>query len=232
MTRDPARPADEVSDEHFAWLVDTVFAPPVTATGADHWYWDDVSGMEPEALGLSNAGAVKFTRRLWEAPEMLAERFDPPRIDQGFEMLYSGWGMILFIYSLYDAHVPWSERRAAIAAIPTLYERLFIPLQEGSADHAMGTPFMLTDFLASPFQCGNASAKEYDSRRVQHALLHAFRRLLRMPQRTAQDAAVHGIFHLQHPRGPALVRRWLRRTDIEPPLREYAEKAVERGEVL
>lgn len=231
MTTRPAG-ADDLSDEQFDRLVDTIFAPAPAAEGEQNWFWDDALDLEPEDLGLSPTGAVRFTRRLFEAPEILAERYDPDRIDQGFLMLYCAWGSTLFVDSLYEEGVSWEDRRTCIDAIPVLYRRLFVPMGDWSQHHGMSAPFMLPDFLAWPFDMETARRDDPDDRRVQEALVHAFRRLLRMDEPGAHFSAIHGIFHSKHPRGPALVRRFLRRPDVDPDVREYAESALARGRVL
>jgi len=189
--------------------------------------WYNANVLEIEA---GPARQVSYLTRVFESPEVLAGRYTTNQIEQGFWfMLGATSGQEAFRDALWDAAVPWAEREACIRAVPTLYERLF-PRDEDNE----GIPFMLWDLLADDYghKLRNPAADEED-RRVQGAMLEAMRQmLLSSDSPIAQRAGLHGLFHLAHPMGHALIRTYLEsRWGISASLRTYAEQVV-RGDAL
>jgi hypothetical protein len=189
----------------------------------DAWYW--TSEVE---LAVQPARQVAHLLRLFERPDVLLSRFTEPQIEQGFWFMFSAGGTDWFLTPLWDPNVPWAAREACIRAIPSLYERLFDSDEEGE-----GVAWMLWDFLAFGYDCGNRDpSRSEEDKRVQEAMLEAMSEmLLGSSSAMAQRAALHGLFHLQHRSGSALIQTYLDSRWTSQSLREYAELVL-RGEAL
>jgi hypothetical protein len=199
------------------WLA-FIFDHPVARVGEKEWYFQ--ADLELQA---DPARQVAFLARLFRAPEALDERFPPGQVEQGFWFMfgYSGaeqW----FRAPLWDASVPWEDRRACLRALPELYARLF---ERCPLDTA---PYMLPDLLAYDYGPGGRRPDgSEEDRRVRAALLDAFREMLASGHPETQRAALHGLHHLAHPDGPGVIRAYLGSEPRPgPELRRYA------GEVL
>jgi len=208
-----------------AWLA-FVFDHETQSDGddvGDAWYWArDVE------LAVEPVRQVEYLTRLFERPEVLVRHFSEAQVEQGFWFMFSACGTPWFLDPLWDPAVPRAAREACIRAIPSLYDRLFASDEEGE-----GVAWMLWDFLAFGYDCGNRdpSASEED-RWVQDAMLEALREmLLRSESAMAQRAALHGLFHLNHQEGSGLIRTYLDSRWTSQSLRDYAEKVL-RGEAL
>lgn len=127
--------------------------------------------------------------------------------------------------------MPWDERHACIRALPELYAGLLEVMEEREDDRGSAM-YMLPDFLAFPYDLGSRSRDHEGDRQVQDALLDAFIRMLRSRSPATWVAALHGLGHLKHPDGPAVIRAFLRtHPHLEDGLRSYAERAME-GDIL
>jgi hypothetical protein len=198
------------------WLA-FVFDHPVAPEGEKEWYFQ--ADLEVEA----DAGRqVAFLGRLFLEPEVVAGRYTPDQIEQGFWFLFGGAGGERFRDVLWDPSVPWEARRGCIEALPQLYDRLFKRC-------ALDTiPFMLPDLLAHEYGFGSRHPDtDEEDGRVQQALFAAFRRMLDSRHPGTQEAALHGLHHLAYPAGKQAIRAWL---DCESRLpravRRYAEDVL------
>lgn len=169
------------------------------------------------------ARQIRFLTQLFEAPEILPQRYSTEQIEEGFWFMFSAIGKEWFRDALWNSEVPWAAREACIQAVPTLYERLFT--REEDAD---GVAWMLWDLIAFDYDCGNRDpAASEEDRRVQDAMLDAMRRmLLGSDSSLAQSAALHGLFHLNHRNGPELIRHYLKSRRIGLELRSYAQNVL------
>lgn len=210
----------------FAEWLDITFDHPERAepTKVDHaWYW-----MHEVALVADPVRQIRYLTQLFRQPEILAQRYTAAQVEEGFWFMLSGGGEEWYRDALWDPEVPWEARAACIATVPVLYERLFAPDED-----AGGIPWMLWDLLAFDYDCGNRDpARNEEDRRVQDAMLEAMSRmLLRSKSPMAQRAALHGLFHLNHPKGPGLIRTYLDSRRIPRTLRDYAANVL-AGEAL
>jgi hypothetical protein len=198
------------------WLA-FVFDHPVPPVGVEEWY------LQAEVQIDADPGQqVAFLARLFLEPEILARRYTPGQIEQGFWFLFGGGGSKWFRDALWDPSVPWEVRQRCIKALPELYARLF-------KSCALDTiPFMLPDLLADEyrFDFRHPDTDEED-RRVQEALFAAFRRMLDARDPGTQEAALHGLHHLAHPAGKQAIRRWLdSQSKLSREMRIYAEEVL------
>jgi hypothetical protein len=180
------------------WLA-FVFDHPVAPAGEKEWYFQ--ADLEVEA----DAGRqVAYLGRLFLEPEVVAGRYTPDQIEQGFWFLFGGGCGEWFRGLLWGPSLPWETRRGCIEALPQLYDRLF----ERCALDTI--PFMLPDLLAYEYGFGiRHPDMDKEDRRVQQALFAAFRRMLDSCHPGTQEAALHGLHHLAHPAGKEAIRAWL-----------------------
>ncbi|HEX8395447.1 MAG TPA: hypothetical protein VF665_24060 [Longimicrobium sp.] len=218
------------SDEE---LIAFIFDHP-RQLGDDPWYHGEA--WEMTGLQTEPAAIVGFLTRLFGAPEPLLHRFSWLQIDTGIWAMFSAWPSEYFGEAVRGREVPWPAREACIDRLPVYYERMVAPALRAAEADGEGW-FMLPDFLAHGYDGTGGRARRSrdneDDRRMQDALHTAFQRMLASENHNVNAAALHGIFHLQHPAGFGRVRAWLDdRPALHPSVREYAERALERGHVL
>jgi len=193
-----------------------VFCHPVAPVEGKEWYFQGDLQVEAHP-----GRQVAFLSRLFLDPEVMAMRFTPDQIEQGFWFMFGPGGDIWFRDTLWDASVPWEARRRWIEALPELYDRLF----DSSALDTIS--FMLPDLLAHEYGLGIRRPRTEEDRRVQDALFAAFRVMLNTCHATTEGAALHGLHHLAHPAGNQTIRAWLRSQRTLPDdVRQYAENVL------
>lgn len=188
----------------------------------DEWYWDDDLAVE-----VTPALQVRYMTRLFREPELLLERFSEAQVEQGFWFISGPGGEEHFRDYLWDPDVSWIDRRACILATCSLYERLFTKADLETI------PFMFWDCLAHEYEFGfRTPSHDAEDARVQDAMFEALSRILRQDDDVAVHAALHGLFHLAHRGGPALIRAFLaERPDLDEETVEYAHQVL-RGEAM
>jgi hypothetical protein len=204
-------------------VVELVFDHPPKAEGEQEWYWRD----EFDEMCIPPVTAVAVMRWICAHPDEIASRYSGPQIEQAFWFMFSAGGSDLFREQLWNAELPWSDRAACISELGTLHESFFPRVE------VMGVSFMLWDLISFGYDCGNRvrEASEED-RRVQEAIFATLSRLLRSDDPDAQQAALHGLGHLRHPRGNARISAFLeQRRRVEAEVREYAGRIL-AGHVL
>ena len=179
------------------------------------------------------ARTLAFVTRLFERPEVLIGRFTRGQIDQGLRFLVSG-DYSGHMRAFRDIRIPWVQRRRGIVAMITLYANLMAPVYGNDLGHTEvdsrgpeGVTFgcyMLWDVSA----LGCCSAGE-DSDRINDAVLHVAEAVLKFRAESCLESVLHGLGHWYFcvpERTEPIVREFLRRTDISPELRRYAEAAA------
>jgi len=153
---------------------------------------------------------------------VLLERFSPAQIDQGFWFMFLK-GQEWFMDPLWNPAIPRGAREACVLAIPEVYRRLFERQPIGLA------PWMLWDLLAHGFldYPGRPLERAGEDDYIRGAMFQACWIMLGSHSPETQRAALHGVFHLEHPRGPVMIRAWLDSTsDLTDPTRAYAEDVL------
>ncbi len=228
-TRESWRLPDDITFEQ--WVA-YVFDHPVVDPS---WWWQ-----EPESGYLQAwddradpARTLAFVTRLFERPEVLIGRFTRGQIDQGLGFLVSD-SCSGHMSAFGDVRIPWAQRRKGIDAMITLYANLMAPVYGNDLGHTEVEPcgpegatfgcYMLWDVSA----LGCCSAGE-DSDRINDAVLHVAEEVLKFRAESCLESVLHGLGHWYFcvpERTEPIVREFLRRTDISPELRRYAEAAA------
>jgi hypothetical protein len=198
-----------------------VFDHPTVDEGEPEWYFTEDFEVLYEAHRQ-----VRLLTELFATSARWRARFTDAQIEQGLWFVFNRAEPYV-TELLWNNEVPWAERRACIDAIFTLYADLFPICPVATID------YMIPDLLADGYDFGTRHPDANpEDRQVQEALMALFARLLDQPQPAAQYAGLHGLGHLEHPRGPALIDDYLvRHADITASLREYALQA-RAGDVL
>lgn len=168
---------------------------------------------------------VEHLARVFHESAVLPSTYSAAQIEQGFWFMFVT-GQFWFMDPLWDPTVPWPAREATILAIPNAYSEVF-------ERHAIGTaPFMLWDLLARGLDRYPGRPPRYagEDERVRDAMFQALRTKLRSPHADTQKAALHGLFHIEHPNGAETIRAWLSSTaDVNESTRRYAEIVLAGG---
>ena len=185
----------------------------------DKWYWklDVEVDIEPRR------GVAYLTRVLLEGSELLRS-YMPRQIAEGINYLMGGSASD-FLELLWDPGVPWPERERCILAIPQLYGDVL----EGDPDGVGGCAYMLWDWVAYGYHCGNRDAtKNPEDARVQDAMFKAITSLLHSHHPETQVGAIHGLGHLCHRESGRAIREFLASDrPVDSRVRTYAASVLE-----
>jgi hypothetical protein len=155
---------------------------PMKAFWSPAWSWscDPVRALDLTSVLLENAGT-------------LVRPYSPDQIEQGFWFLLgssfnlSGW--------LWDEALPLDARLRCVASMPHVFRDVFRDVETESICH------MWWDLVVTyPFECGAA---------MRDGVLAALADVLALESRRCQRAALHGLGHLEHARGPGLIDAWV-----------------------
>ena len=185
----------------------------------DKWYWKNDVEVEMEP----RRGVEYLTRVLLDGHELL-KSYTPRQVTEGINYLIGGSGSE-FLDLLWEPEVPWEERERCILAIP----RLYADVLEGDEDGLGGCAYMLWDWVAYGYYCGNHDpAENPEDARVQDAMFKAMTSLLGSDHPETQVGAVHGLGHLCHRESSRAIREFLAsERPANPRVRAYAASVLE-----
>jgi hypothetical protein len=195
-----------------------VFDHPVVPDGRDEkeWYWRHDLDVK-----IDPHRQVKQMTRLFREPQAILH-YTSGQIEQGLWFMFI-CGEEWFRDPLWAPEVPWPEREGCILAIPYLYSDLFEHQAIGLA------PGMLWDLLAHGFDAYPGRPPQYagENEHVRDAMFRALRTMLHSSNADTQKAALHGLFHVEHPEGAGVIRSWLETApSLEDKTREYAQSVL------
>jgi hypothetical protein len=141
------------------------------------------------------------------------------------------------MFALSDQAIPWPDRRTCFDAMIPLYRDLMAPVYGNDLAHndvGDGDPerpnyacYMWWDIIPLYGGLGMYSGI-IDP--INDAVLHVCSEVLKLNSEACLESALHGLghWHLYIPdRTQPIVRNFLKRTDLSPALRSYAERAAE-----
>jgi hypothetical protein len=171
---------------------------------------------------------IEHLTRLFDDPAQAVGHLDPAQIELGFWFIASAEPEG-FIEQLWNPAVPLSDRTTCARLIPRVYSNLFIPR---SLDDIT---WMFGDFLVKDV-CDFKTRQRFAATDVHgmcDVFLDVFERVLSLPDERAWYGALHGLGHLRHEAGDAVVRRFLAREPaISDKLRSYAEDVIRGARIL
>lgn len=226
-SREPWRLPDDLSYEDW---VNYVFDHPIV--DPRWWFQDEDSGLYQFWDDRADrTRTLSYLTRFFRAPERVLARFNRTEIDQGLNLLFSA-SSSSHMAVLDEPALSWEKRRECFDAMVMLYAKLMAPvygndlghLQHCDHDRATYSCYMLWDVVHLWPGMGNP-----DDRLISEAVLSVFERVLTLRSEACLESALHGLghWHLRLPeRTEPIVREFLKRTDISPVLREYAERAA------
>ena len=167
----------------------------------DKWYWKTDAEITTDPRR-----AVEYLTKALSSGRDLLEQFTHRQIAEGFHYLLGAGAGPEVLEQLWNADVPWPDRRRCIMAIPKLYTDVL----EQEADGVGGCAYMLWDLVAYGYQCGNRDATTNpEDARVQDAMLEALRPMLNSRHPETQAGALHGLGHLCHRDTARTIREFL-----------------------
>ena len=221
-----------------------IFDHPVT----EREWWFDIADVEEGGRWLDRPTwrVVRFMTRPFEDPAPCLAPYSDDQIDQGLWFIFHEANSA-HIRSLTDGRVSYAVRLRCLRAIVALHERLFVPRcaevlnhfrePEPGAIPLNSICYMLWDLV---YEATRVGPLEWDSRgarwrkpstnaKFDGQMLGALQRVLAMPHKACQEAAIHGLWHFQrgHPgKASAIIDEYVSRNPaIDPRLRQYALRA-------
>lgn len=191
------------------------------------WYWD--VDWDWSALPSDPLHTLALVTELFEHSDILLGRFTPRQIAQGFQLIVGPAAAELFLYPIWNANLPWAPRERLLRSSIPLYDRLFDV--EVSIEYV---PFMLWDELLGYryTQPDLARPASEDDSRIQELVADILHDLLRLDGPWSAPGALHGAYHLNHPKALRAVEQWLANPDNhDEHWRAYAEQVL-RGEAM
>ena len=123
---------------------------------------------------------------------------------------------------IWSDSVPPHQREQVVRAMASLYRELF------NDDPLYGTPYMWWDPIASEFlHHGRRPTDSPVARRLFDASFETLVEILGLSSLKSQEAALHGLNHLQHEGTPAVIDEYVQmRPDLPPEQRQLARLAA------
>jgi hypothetical protein len=203
-------------DEFVDFLFDHDVVPiPHDAKERGPWYWRVDVQFDPVQV-------ARFYIRLFQEPRFLADRFSIPCLEQGFWAIQSSNLDCAVSEIIWHPDIPFEVRESCIRTMYHLFEKLFAGCELDTA------PNMWWDSLAFDWHCGSRDrANGGEDRLMQDVMFRTLGRILGLPSRACQSAALHGLGHLHHPKTEELVRSYIERSEpMDSDLRAYAQAAA------
>jgi hypothetical protein len=208
---------DATFDEFVEFMFDreVVPFPEDVNAGPGPWYWH-------ADIDFDARKVAQFYVALFSMPEPLVARYTPAQLEQAFWAIPSCNIECSVRRIIWDERVSFELRESCVRSMYELYARLFStnPLETSSN--------MWWDALAYDWHCGiRLRSSGGEDSAMQDIMFDTLLKILELPQKSCQEAALHGLGHLHHPDTETAVRRFLaRNADVDPELKEYALAAA------
>ena len=214
-------------------LVTTVFDHEVPIDGGDPWYFGDVQ------FEVDPQHQLALIAELFEDAPRHLSGYSPAQVAQGLWCMMGGCWNKAFTGLVWNPDVPLPIRRRVVDSIFPLYDTLLVAYPYDDIDFrhpdASERRYATIDYMAPALLLEipwYGKPDPSDEASMRSAFLDVFGRLLRHPAPVAQYAALHGLGHLDDPRGAAVIDAYV--ASLAMPERNeiwYAEHA-RRGDVL
>lgn len=175
--------------------------------------------------------SLELTSRLFEEMASIGTQYDNLQLKNGLWQLISE--ITSPLYALRDGSIEWAIREKCIQAIYTVYTDLFakrcdayLSSKVSEASNPLNTIcYMWWDIFPIYGQPDNPESTTLDN-----AILVLLEKILTVKAVAAQEGTLHGLGHWQ-PYYPLQVKRIVnafleQNKNLQPELREYAEKAI------
>lgn len=199
----------------------------------DAWYYGDLDfEIEPDRQ-------LRLLAELFHSAPSLFKDYSTRQVEEGLWCMMGGAHSDKFCGLVWNPALPRPARLDVVAGVYTLYDRVLATYPHEQIDfrHPDADPrrFRTIDYMAPDLLLHRPRFRhedELDVVALREAFLDLFSRLLAHGAPVAQYAALHGLGHLQHEGGVAVIDRYLEaHAWLEPAQREYAE-AARTGDVL
>ncbi len=213
------------------WLTH-VFDHPVADPA---WYFSTETGHWDETADPRLT--LRYVTRLFSEPEAALEPYDDARIAQGLYYLIDT-GASCHVLTLFDRRAPLPERVGCLAAMATLFERLFAPRCAdvlGHLDEPGARPLNMVCYMWWDVLPLAPAPQDRERAALDNAALDVMAACLRLNSEACQESALHGLGHWQQ-YYPARITRLIddflaANPALRQALRQYALSA-RRGCVL
>lgn len=211
----------DLRQSSFEEFVLFLFDKPVPAAGQkEHWYWNVDVLFSPRKVAT-------YYVQLFSDPVFLFSRFNKSELEQAFWAIQSDNLECSVARLIWETEIPFSIRENCVRSMFYLFERLF------ALDPLDTSVYMWWDSLCYDWNCGNRSRdKGGEDLLMQDVIFETLSKILELPTAHCQDAALHGLGHLHHPKTAELIASFLHRNpNLEEHKKQYA-LAASRFQVL
>lgn len=187
------------------------------------WYWDDQFEIFWNSLGLTDALAVEYMKRVFSEPHHL-QRYSLAQVAQGIWFLIGESSPGKTAYTLINRDVALQERIVCIHSMINFFRLFVCPATQGVAD-TKSDPFHIACYMWWDIfpTYGNQGVAEPE---VLVACLDAMAEILILSSEVCRLSALHGLNHWHRYHAEQVeevVDTFLRDTaDLTPRIREYA----------
>lgn len=177
--------------------------------GIDEWEWCDDSTVFEHLL------------RLFRNPAFLLERYTNEQLDQGFWFI-KGPCCGFLENTLWNPDIPWSIRKELIDAMGDLYEKLFA-INSLDTSSNMWWHTLANDYTSMDGSDIISRGMFPNDPIVQQAIFETLCRIIKLPSRDCQWAALHGMGHLRHPDTVQVITKYLENLELDEAIKNYAQ---------
>jgi hypothetical protein len=194
--------------------------PPSGSNEPGPWYWN-------VELRFQHAVVAAHYLRLFGDPVTVLARYNSEQLEQGFWAIHGPNLECSASNLIWASELPFAVRECLVRSMADLFEKFFF------SNSLVASVDMWWDSLAYDWYCDNrARANGGEDQLMQDVMFETLQRILRVPSRDVQFAALHGLGHLMHPDTPAVIEAWMDACPgLDDELRDYARDAA-RFDVL
>jgi|SRR5579871_2267267 len=213
----------DIRENSFQEFVAFIFDHEIQSSGAQRfhpWYCD------VEVL-FDARRVCEFYIQLFRNPDFLVQMYSKDKLEQGFWAIHGDAFDCSSQRIIADTDIPFSLRCECIRSMADLFTRFF------AIESLETSVFMWWDSLCYDWHSGvrdRSLGGEDES--LQDVFFEVLSGLLRSDSKACQDAALHGLGHLHHPKTSETIEAFLsQHSDLGDERRTYALSAS-RFEVL
>lgn len=165
---------------------------------------------------------VKNTTQLFDNLEIL-KKYSDDQINQGLYYLAFGTHPNL-TNLLSDTAIPFKLRKACILSMEKLYKNIF------DKRNIPDSSSMWWDWFEGVPRNWEKKPLSNDGKKLMKTMLDALAKILELESQQCQEGALHGLGHLNQPRGKKLIGDFLKNNShVESQIRIYALKCKKGG---
>jgi len=169
----------------------------------DNIFWDEIRQYDEWREIAEPARIVQYIQTLCLEHKAIREAYSPDQVEQGLWAIFATY---MYQRTLFDPAVDLGVRTQCVEAMYDLYANVVASLGGDGRD---GFYWMWWDYICHEVWTGGGPTLSLDRQEILEAVMRTLVKILELPYRNCQWAALHGLGHARHPKVREIVQRYL-----------------------